>query len=280
MKPTILRDNIFILHTYLLSTLGHPKLTEYHQLWVEPIGLDEVLDGLARSGHFKHMKTLFGIGRDELQGRKIREEAKRKGRHLALFQAISHKVLGPRKQVQKSWLDDLGIYTPCVPTWVPIYDPDDFCINYSSLVERKPNQIQPQGSPLKWDPFPKSISIPFLLSQAPPVILTADLEPDPGKRLTQRRKYRAHRRHRVPFAPPTPKKDQVVLSSDLEPDPEAAGCVKSHGRQRSYMKRLAPSSMTSASDFDCVSPANSTHLFLAWSGDLTYNEFSQVKSSS
>ena len=55
-------------------------------------------------------------------------------------------------------------------------------------------------------PFPKSISIPFLLSQAPPMILTADLQPDSGKMLTQPRKYRAHRRHPVPFAPPTPKK--------------------------------------------------------------------------
>ena len=152
---------------FLGSTLGHPKLTEYHQLWVEPIGLDEVLDGLARSGHFKHMKTLFGIGRDELQGRKIREEAKRKGRHLALFQAISHKVLGPRKQAQKSWLDDLGIYTPCVPTWVPIYDPDDFCINYSSLVERKPNKIQPLGSPLKWDHFPSQSQFPSSYPKRP-----------------------------------------------------------------------------------------------------------------
>ena len=129
-------------------------------------------------------------------------------------------------------------------------------------------------------PFPKSISIPFLLSQAPPIILTTDLEPVPGKTPSgmQRCKYRAHRRYPAPSAPPTLKKDQVTLSSDLEPDPVTTGRAKPHRRQRSYQKRLALPSMASASDFDCVSPASSFHLLSAWSGDLTYNALSVVSS--
>ena len=242
-------------NTFPGSVLGHPQLTGCHQLWIEPVGADEVLDGFARSGYFQEIKILFGLCYEARHGWAKREEAKRQGRNLALFQAISLAVLGPRGRCM-TCLDDLGIYSLCDPIWITPTSPDDWNITYDG---RRTGGAKASESP-DVDPSQMVVS-----------------------EHTKRRLSRASRKKppQLPKSSYPSRKDQVASTSELQPDPDSATMFlgKRNSGRLARERPMAHSSMLPSSSlqgFSVIMPGSGSFFSLGFGASLERTEDSSV----